>query len=60
MSDGEPVAYAYQVVPNKPDWADRRPAFDPYREVTFQHPDERFENMDGVETTDVTPLYNNE
>jgi hypothetical protein len=56
----EPIAYAYQVVSAEPDWADEKPAFELHRSVTFQHPDERFEGMDGVKATDVIPLYDNE
>jgi len=60
MSEEEPIAYAYQVVSNNPDWSDKSPAFDPHWSVTFEHPDERFDSMSGVKATDVTPLYDNE
>jgi hypothetical protein len=60
MSDEEPIAYVYQVVPDNPDWAKRSPAFEPHWSVTFEHPDKRFENMSGVKAIDVTPLYDNE
>lgn len=54
---GDPVAYKYTVEPDNPDWSDHQPAFEPHESVTIEHPDDRFENMDGVKATDITPLH---
>lgn len=58
MSDNV-VAYSYRVVPNKPKWADKKPAFDPFQQVSFKHPDKRFGGMDGVEVENVIELIEN-
>lgn len=55
-----PVAYTYKVVPDNPDWTDVTPAFEPFHSVTFDHPYERFEDMDGVKAIGITPLYRND
>jgi hypothetical protein len=55
MSDT--IAYTYTVKPDEPDWADEPPGFEPFESVTFEHPNERFENIDGVKATNVTPLH---
>lgn len=50
------VAYAYWVIPDKPEWADSAPAFIPFHQVTFEHPDERLGGLDGVTWTGIKPL----
>lgn len=50
------TAYAYCVVPDDPEWSDEKPAFESHWSVTFEHPDDRFANMDGVTYNDLIKL----
>lgn len=57
MTDNDVIAYKYRVVPKNPDWHDSdKPAFEPHYSITPEHPEERFEGMDGVKAEDVTEL----